>query len=239
MFIFHLACHSLFDEYEIKIDYNPSILPEHFKFANEEHGLWGWMWGAACCIKSCLSVSSGRGDWPADTRDYLYYKLFESIEEPKKLECRDKDWADAFHVEHGTRGVIHLRDHPFVPNQRNSNPQAWRGFLDYIKEPVILIGDVDLKHEKAISARHLPHDKQFALIGSSKWYMGAASGPAVLAHFCGVPNKVFSNNQPVPKHKWRNEDGSFQFGPYNKWMSGTETAEQLQYEYESWDATQV
>lgn len=226
--VFHQAARCLYPEYGFRFHYSGKN-PENFGFVSRDHPLWSWVWGAANAFNTTC-VSEGRGEWPENTSYYLYYRLWDiisgHIDELPNLEPTEKEWAENFHRENGTRGVIHVRDHPYVPNARNSRIEAWRGLVPRI-EKVVQIGDVDLPG--TVSARGFSVEKQIALIATSKWYMGAASGPGFVPQFFKIPNRLFSNNAPAHRHKMWDEKG-FTFGN-SKWFSGVETTDLLLEQY--------
>lgn len=230
--VFHQAARCLWPRYEFRFRYTGAKAPDNFPNVSRDHPLWAWVWGAARAFENDGVTESREGsEWPADTSSYLYYRLWDilagSLPHLPRLVPVEREWAKAFHREHGTRGVIHVRDHPYNPNQRNSNIPAWRSLVRQI-EPVVAIGDVGL--QGAVSAREFSVEKQFALIATSEWYMGASSGPGIVAQFSGVPNRIFSNNVPATPHKCWTDD-RFVFGD-SMWFSGTETPDLLLYQYE-------
>lgn len=229
--VFHQAARCLWPRYSFRFRYTGST-PDNFPNVSRDHQLWGWVWGAARAFEND-GVTEGRerAEWPQDTSRYLYYSLWDiissHIETLPRLVPVEKDWAIAFHRDHGTRGVVHVRDHPYNPNQRNSNIQAWRGLVRSI-EPVVSIGDAELPG--AVSARSESVERQLALVATSHWYMGASSGPGIVAHLSGVPNRLFSNNVPAAPHRCWSED-RFVFGD-SRWFGGVETTELLLSQYE-------
>lgn len=206
--------------------------PDNFSGVSRDHQLWHWVWGAARAFRTEGEPSEGRGDWPVDTSTYAYYRLWDIIAPHKaalpRLEPTEREWAEKFHRSHRTRAVLHVRAHPFVPNQRDSNLPAWRDFVVRIPETVVSIGDADLPG--TVSARHESVERQLALIATSRWYMGASSGPAMLASFMGIPTRCFSNNVPAHPHRCWTENG-LTFGD-SRWFSGMETTGLLLAQYD-------
>lgn len=221
------------DEYDIVFLHDPRVRPDNFKFIPAEFGDYlNWTMASAKAMKSTKSVTI-RPATDEPLGNYRFYDFMEKIvAKPTVLQVRDdlREWAEAFHKEHGTIGTVNIRKNPYTPHYRDANVDAWREFLESVDERLVVLGDVPIDGNHIYSTHST--EKQLALIQTSNFHMGSSSGPLSMAIHGTHPYRAFNTNAFAIMPQYFNGN-SLKFGPKNRWFEGREEYGLLKFQYES------
>lgn len=221
------------ESYDVVFLHDENVRPENFKHIPPNYGRFiDWPMGAARAIKSADSVEV-RPVTSEPVEDYQFYRFMAKVMASPRfptLETGDgvRQWAERFHAEHGTIGTVHIRKHPNIPHQRDANVEAWREFLESVKERLVILGDVPIDGPHICSTHTT--EQQLALIETARFHMGSSSGPTAMAMHGTHPYRVFNTNafSCIPQYF---KNGAFVRGPSNRWFEGKESSAFLSRQY--------
>lgn len=156
----------------------------------------------------------------------------------KELLLGARDFMD----QHCAYNTILLRRNPWGNNpNRNSNYDAWLGFLRQTKERFILVcaeHEIDerfyLPNVVIAKNERLESDFDCALIYASDRHLGTACGPSIMASFSGIPYASFAQtvidspayvySDGIGRFAWEVDDQRHIFAP--------ETTERILFEWD-------
>lgn len=240
MLVFLVATQCVSKEFEVRFVFDEYHRPSAFEYIPGNPGEHlQLMKDIALSIEGCVGVScGGSSDWPEKTNEYLNYWLWNDViynfylsnGQVPTLKTKYSEWAKAFREKNNTKGLIHIRKHKYIQNNRDAKVENWGNFVKTLEENVVVIGDVEI--DGAINIKE-PVGHQLALIETSKWMMASNSGPAMMAIFNKIPVRMFCDSPFRADYRLSviTDDWKYVFNNDAKFVFGDESVESLQNQY--------